>query len=126
MRNGKLGIDGFPKYFVEGSWCVNFINYIFTKAGQSLPGNGISSVAVLQGFLENNGEWHNKGRGYIPVPGDIIIYNEGKAPFPSHANIVVSVNGNVINTVGGNESNQVKNQDVTLDAEYITGYGKPK
>ena len=126
LRNGKLGIDGFPKYFVEGSWCVNFINYIFTKAGQSLPGNGISSVAALQGFLENNGEWHNKGRGYIPVPGDIIIYNEGKAPFPSHANIVVSVNGNVINTVGGNESNQVKNQDVTLDAEYITGYGKPK
>lgn len=126
-RGGQQGISGFPEYFHAGAWCADFVSYVYELSGKPFPGGKISSVAAMQAYFQNEGIWHPRGDGYTPQPGDVVVYNEGWGPYPQHVNMVMSVENNIITTIGGNEGNSVKRASFSkVDESYITGYGRPK
>lgn len=83
---------------VSAPWCAAFISWLF-KPEQGLCKKTASCLEML--------EWFEK-RGQTvkdPQPGDIVFF---KYPTnnrrTNHVGLVVSVNGNVINTIEGNTS----------------------
>lgn len=80
-------------------WCCVFIAWLF-KAEQGLCKRTASCSDLYRWF---------KSRGQIvikPAPGDIVFFkwNKNNVNPCEHVGIVVSVNGNVINTIEGNTS----------------------
>jgi len=124
--------NSYHKYTMGRSepWCADFISWVLKEAGVPFTGGNdgwnIPSVNGVQQFLETNGKWHPKGQGFEPQPGDIVVYNEGKSPYPSHVNFILSVDGDgKFTTIGGNEGDKVsQNTHNSFDADYITGYGR--
>lgn len=119
-----------PSKFGGGSnpWCAFFISYIFKEAGQPLnKGGGDGVIGSAQGILDyaiQNGFYHPKGeQGFKPQPGDVAIYKEGISPYPSHVNLVISYDGvSIYTSIGGNESDQIKQSTHSINAPYLTGF----
>ena len=115
-------------------WCAAFVSYVLKKAGVPFTGgvgeNGyyIPSVASVRSYFEASPSTYHPARsGYVPQPGDIVIYKEGLEPYPSHVNIVISVDGSKMTTIGGNEGNKVSQNVISnYNDSYITGFGTPK
>lgn len=89
----------------EEEWCADFASWVYNQAGYPFTG-GVSGgwrlPAVLSieaiGVAGQKFHWHPEA-GYTPKPGDLVIHRKGD----SHVNIVVSVSGNVVNMVGGDQ-----------------------
>lgn len=101
--------DDFKEYTygVAGEWCAWFVSWIYKDAGYPVNNDSkpfYSYVGDLVDLAKKNEkfEWHPKDDTYIPQPGDIAIYGDGKTFY--HTNIVISAEGvNSITTIGGNE-----------------------
>lgn len=129
----KPGTD-FHKYS-QGrteSWCADFVSWIYNKAGyplDSTPGGNVPSVDGVRAIGEKGKKfiWHD-ANGYTPKPGDIHVQKRGSSI--SHVSIVVSVNGNDIKKIGGNQSGSsgVTTSKVTKDnwMPATVGYVSPK
>ncbi len=126
-NNGEQDIS---KYTGGGNppWCAYFVSYVFREAGNPLnEGGGDGTIASAQAILDyarTNNFYHPKGEaGFEPQPGDVAIYKEGLMPYPSHVNIVTEYDGaGNFTTIGGNESNQVKQSTQSVNARYLTGF----
>ncbi len=102
----KPGTD-FHKYS-QGrteAWCADFVSWLYNKVGYPLTpsneGNVPSVEQVKQiGLKGDKFSWH-EAKGYIPKPGDLQI-QQGNGI--SHVSLVVSVDGNKIIKIGGNQS----------------------
>ncbi len=111
-------------------WCAAFLSWVLKESGVPFDGGGnggwyIPSVDGVRSWYESKGTFKAARSGYTPVPGDTVIMKEGKSPYPSHVNIVISVEGNTITTIGGNEGNTIKKHThQSYDAAYITGFGQ--
>ena len=132
LATGANEANGGYKKYTDGNtepWCGDFASWVLKQAnipftGGSSGGWRIAGVGAVQAWFQNKGTFKPKGSDYIPKPGDIVIYNEGKNPYPSHVNIVIAVDGEKITTIGGNESNQIKKHDhASYKADYISGIG---
>ncbi|MFE0704811.1 CHAP domain-containing protein [Streptomyces sp. NPDC058872] len=87
------------------AWCAEFTRWVWNRAGADT--SGISAAAVsLYDYGKRKGTLHS-----TPQVGDAVVYdkdgslNDGNA---DHVNIVVAVDGDNIQTVGGNESGAVR------------------
>ena len=128
----KPGTD-FHKYS-QGrteNWCADFASWIYNKARYPLtssPGGNESSVDGIREIGERGDKfvWHD-ARGYTPKPGDIQVQ---KGSGVSHVSIVVAVNGNKIEKIGGNQSGNggPTTSKVTKDnwMQSTVGYVSPK
>ena len=124
---------GYKKYSdgADEPWCADFVSWVLKEAGTPFTGGvsggwRIPGVDSVQAYFQQNNSYNAARSGYVPKPGDIVINNEGVEPYPRHVNIVVSVEGKKITTIGGNESGQIKKADHNdYDANYISGYGTP-
>lgn len=103
-------------------WCANFISWIFREAGYPFTGGEsggwrIPFVPNIQalGQQNQNFHWHPVG-SYTPKPGDIAIYGA------RHTNLVISVSGGTVTTIGGNQSGKVSQGGLQGD---LTGYVTP-
>jgi len=111
-------------------WCAAFLSWILKESGVPFDGgaNGgwyIPGTDGVRAWYESKGKFKPARSGYTPVPGDTVLYKEGKSPYPDHANIVISVEGNSMTTIGGNEGNTIKKHThESFDADYITGFGQ--
>ncbi len=118
--------DGNPE-----AWCADFASWVLKEAGTPFTGGAsggwrIPGVDSVRAYFEQNNAYHPVNTGYTPKPGDIVIYQTGSLPYPHHVNIVISVDGEKMTTIGGNESGQIKKADhESYNASYITGYGTP-
>ena len=131
------GIGG-DKYILGSDksipWCAAFVSYVLKQAGVTFTGgageNGyyIPSVASVRSYFEASPNTYHPARsGYVPQPGDIVIFQEGIEPWASHVNIVISVDGSKMTTIGGNEGNKVSQNVISnYNDPYITGFGTPK
>ncbi|MGW1642688.1 CHAP domain-containing protein [Streptomyces lavendulae] len=88
-----------------GAWCAEFTRWVWNKAGANTSGISAAAVSIYQ-YGKNKGTLHGS-----PQVGDAVLYdkdgslNDGDA---DHVNIVVAVDGDNIQTVGGNESGGVR------------------
>lgn len=91
-------------YNVNADWCAFFASWVFNKAGYPISSatNGVVSLVDEVRKTGEKGEtfsYHPVESGYIPQPGDLVIQKNGV----SHTNIVVAVEGNTIEVIGGNQ-----------------------
>lgn len=111
-------------------WCAAFLSWVLKESGVPFDGGGnggwyIPGVDSVRAWYDSKGTFKPARSGYTPVPGDTVIYQEGKWPYPSHVNIVISVEGDSMTTIGGNEGNTIKKHThQSFDADYITGFGQ--
>ncbi len=86
-----------------GPWCAYFVSWLARSAGEPLgaQGQGFGSVDQLYSWAQSAGRAVPNGQGYVPKPGDLIVFNE-------HVGMVESVlpNGQ-IQTIEGNSSDRV-------------------
>ncbi len=86
-----------------GPWCAYFASWACRQAGTPVGdhGEGFGSVDALYAWAQRSGRAHPGGAGYVPKPGDLIVFNE-------HIGVVEGVlpNGQ-IQTIEGNSSDQV-------------------
>lgn len=128
MALGAKESDGsYFKYTggLAAPWCAYFVSWIFKEAGKPLEGGPIPAVVGILALAQEKNWYHAKDEpGFIPQPGDIAIYNEDKMPYPSHVNIVVSYDPakREFTTIGGNESNTIKQASWSLDLPGLTGF----
>lgn len=99
-------------------WCVVFIQWVFHRAGASLPARTASCTALMNA-AKAAGLWVTQGYR----PGDVVIYDWGENTVPDHCGIVATVNGGKItamegNTAVGNDSDggevMVRSRPLTL------------
>jgi hypothetical protein len=86
-----------------GPWCAYFTSWACRQAGVPVGdhGEGFGSVDALYAWAQRSGRAAPTGSGYVPKPGDLIVFNQ-------HIGIVESVlpNGQ-IQTIEGNSSDRV-------------------
>jgi hypothetical protein len=86
-----------------GPWCAYFVSWAAKQAGVPLGdhGQGFGSVDALYSWAQHAGKAQSVGSGYVPKPGDLIVFNQ-------HIGIVENVlPGGQIQTIEGNSSDRV-------------------
>lgn len=85
-------------------WCADFVSWIFDQAKYPVKPDPNWRVAAVQGLwdigLQNQNFHFHPAAGYTPKPGDIVIHKQNGT---SHTNIVISVAGATITTIGGDQ-----------------------
>lgn len=139
----KDGMHGYDcqgrKYWKDlavpaADWCGYFATYCCKHAGVvEFQGNKTiyGFVGAWEQWGKEHGEWHSSGSGYIPQPGDMVIWGEGN----DHVSVVVQVykeDGKYrFKDIGGNEGytsyfdydeSIVKMDDYAIDYWYIKGF----
>lgn len=113
---------------VSEPWCADFVSWIYKQAGMPFvnPNSGswrIPGTVTLREYYQSMGKFRAAGSGYAPRVGDIILY-DNPSPFGQHTNIVVSNDGGIITTVGGNEPGGIRVfVHETPDKAGFIGYG---
>ncbi len=135
-----------PKYFdktvmeyTEGnreSWCADFISWVFAEADTELinPNSGywrIPGVLTLQTYFKDNSAYALADSDYTPKLGDVAFYIGAQTPDNSsgeHAALVISVDGDQITTLGGNEGTgimRLRTESIATNLEKgLVGYGQ--
>lgn len=104
-------------------WCAVFVSWCAEQAGVShniIPKT--SSVSTLYTFFRNKKLFHDKGSGYIPKPGDILIQKSGGA---SHTGLVYAADSSKFYTIEGNAGDKVSKRSYSYDDSRLTGFGSP-
>lgn len=121
FRNNYDGAGNWTKYHADlgvsqgDPWCGYFAYWVFwnilnrSKSATDTFLHGISyygaAVSSWRLAFTNFGMYH-EGDGYIPKPGDAVIFSDTGYP-DSHVEIITDVSDwpNYINTIGGNTTN---------------------
>lgn len=117
------------------AWCADFVSWVYKEAGTPFK-DGTSGgwrhpgVVNLQAWFEKNHTYFKAGTK-DPQPGDVAFYIGAQTPdggSTEHVNIVISVNGDTMTTIGGNESNQLKKGErkIKLGDNSLAGFGRLK
>ncbi len=128
LRLGANEADGsYLKYTggIEADWCAYFVSWVFDKAGKPFEGGSIPQVATMREYAQQRGLYFSKtDPSYIPQPGDIVVYKENVDPYPSHVNIVISYDAatETITTIGGNETDTIKEATNSRNLSAISGF----
>lgn len=96
-----------------GEWCAAAASWCTKQAlrqGEEAPHGFRIGGAELEGDLKRSGAWmpveHVRSGLYSLRPGDLVILSRGTEAWTRHACRLVAHRGDVIWTIGGNESNQ--------------------
>jgi hypothetical protein len=110
---------------VSEPWCADFASWIFKQVGQPFnnPNSGswrIPGVYTLQAYFQTRHDYRIAGT-YVPKTGDVAIYHTGEG----HTNIVLSVHGNEMTTIGGNETGhlRIETQSYAKGVDGLDGFG---
>lgn len=132
VKEEPLGSDSGPVVSIYNQntaqpWCAYFLSWAFKEAGMPFAENNgvIASVDGMSAYARKNNWYYPKGDpGFVPQPGDIVIYNEGIMPYPSHLNIVISYNPTTkkFTSIGGNESDKISQNEFSPTLPAITGF----
>jgi len=126
-----LNVSGRPNKYTDGNseaWCADFVSWVLKAAGHPFTGGSsggwrIPGVLSVKAWFEKNNEFLPNNGKNVPIPGDIVIHASGGN---HHVNIVISVSGNTITIIGGNQSNSVSSYTENWHDSYIVGFGRVK
>lgn len=116
--------------YTEGAreyWCADFVSWIMKEAGQPLEGNTsawrIDDVPPLIAYYQQQNRFIPAAEYRDPQVGDVLLHQEPSA-FGNHTHIVVTVDGDTVTTIGGNEGNIIRQTTFKLaDATGLYGAG---
>ena len=105
-------------------WCVVFIWWLFKHAGASYLFCGGNKTAWCN-YVRDWAISHNQWVTADYRPGDIVLFNWDKDDVLDHIGLVVSVSGNSLTTIEGNEGNRVSvcaRSGITMIGAYRPAY----
>ncbi len=136
---GEIGGDNsgpfVRKYFapVNGGtgepWCAAFVSWCFYAAGgQDLGRMPFPYTVGARGLLaafKKRGWAQPPGNGYVPVPGDIVVWwRVSLKGWQGHTGLVHSVKNGMLYTIEGNRSPQVQGFSYVLSRmDKLLGFG---
>lgn len=145
LARGELWTDSGDKYVtyyneITGShlplgcaWCACFVTWVMRHAG--VPTDSVCNYkgcATGSEWFAGRGRFMGRGSGYIPKPGDIVMYewnpeDEGtpRDDGDDHTGIVERVENGRIYTIEGNNGNAVRRDWWSIWAPEISGYCVP-
>lgn len=99
------------------AWCACFVSYVLYKCGAvkapySASANDMRSKAI------HYGEYRREG----PKVNDIVFYDWKQNGHIDHVGIVAKVDGNTIEVIEGNKSDQVGKRIIDKHSSSIAGY----
>ncbi|MFC0439898.1 CHAP domain-containing protein [Kutzneria buriramensis] len=81
-------------------WCGDFVSWVWQQAGVPVPAASPASVPSWK----NTSAYHALGSGYVPQPGDAVIFGDNTYPTSgSHIAIVTDYSNGLLSDVGGDE-----------------------
>ncbi len=122
--------------FVGMPWCAMFVSWCANQA--KVPQSAIkkyASCSTQVAWFKSIGRWHNSkyyGGNYTPKKGDVVFYRDGgSSAVSTHTGILVGLNGNYLDVIEGNATNEsvthyTTNAARSLGNKYVIGYGEPK
>lgn len=124
VPDGSNRVDGVTDWYgLVGPWCAMSASRAFADAGMPLAFSTSKGFAYcpsgMAGFARQ-GAWH-QGAGGIRR-GDVVFYSFGHVR-ADHVEIVESVSGTTLHTLGGNVANRYDRW--IRPASVVLGYGRP-
>ena len=97
--------------FVGMPWCAMFVSWCANQA--KVPQSTIkkyASCSTQVAWFKSIGRWHNSkyyGGNYTPKKGDVVFYRDGgSSAVSTHTGILVGLNGNYLDVIEGNATNE--------------------
>jgi len=119
-----------PAGLDEGqSWCASFASWCFLQAvagdKAALPFPYIASARSLLAEFKQRGWSNAPGSGYVPVPGDVVVWwRVSLAGWLGHTGLVHSVQDGMLYTIEGNRSPRVQGFSYVLSRmDKLLGFG---
>lgn len=104
-----MGYEGDP-------WCGGTVRFVFEKAGVTGlydQGDYTSAKSYMREGKEH-GAFRSKGSGYVPQPGDVVVFDRGGDK--GHVGIVTSVENGTVTYVAGNDGDAVSVRSYSLNS----------
>ncbi len=120
---------------VNQPWCAMFVSWCANQA--KVPQSAIKKYASCSSevaWFKSIGRWHPSkyyGGSYTPKKGDVVFYRDGgSSAVSTHTGVLVGLNGNYLDVIEGNATNEsvthyTTNRARSLDNSYVIGYGNP-
>ena len=105
---------GAPEKYGAGKgqpWCAAFVSWVYTQAGYSMRQN---TADAMWDFFGKSPHRYTTA----PAPGDVIFFTY------DHVAIVESISGDIINYIGGNQSDAVSRGKIKIGSAKIKGFGR--
>ena len=132
---GGRGCD--PSYYnsCDIEWCAEFARWVWGTSG--VPDvKGLDAWAQsFKTYGQNRGLYHSRSSGYVPQPGDAIVFDWDRSSSDGHpidhVAIVTSTDSSRVYTIGGNQENSNNRLSKVSRASYqrssvsIDGYVSP-
>jgi hypothetical protein len=119
-----------PAGLDEGqSWCAGFVSYCFMQASggdkAAMPFAYNAGARTLLAEFKQLGWASAPGSGYVPVPGDVVVWwRVSLAGWQGHTGPVHSVADGMLYTIEGNRSPRVQDFSYVLSrTDKLLGYG---
>ncbi|MCR1961835.1 CHAP domain-containing protein [Thomasclavelia cocleata] len=110
-------------YSSRVEWCACFISWCAYQSGDldiSIPKFSVVKDGIQ--YYQDKGQW--KDKNHIPKTGDLIFFDWQQDGISDHVGIIERVENNIIYTIEGNSSNQVKRNNYLLKSKVIFGYSQ--
>jgi hypothetical protein len=120
----------------QNDWCADFARYVWSFSGANVTG-----LTPFAGsfYRANAGTsyWHPKSSGYVPQPGDAVLYDWATPPTGGtngwgidHVGIVESYSGGTLTTIEGNTTSDSGGAEGTFrrhrSTASVVGYVSPR
>ena len=102
IAQAQIGKNGYDLPYGE-DWCADFVSDCAELAGQSAAVPRHGRPDYLDGYIIGAGGYEVSKED--AKPGDIAFYDFNSNYSPDHVEIVYSVSGNTVKTIGGNTGN---------------------
>ncbi len=107
------------------AWCAAFVTWCLRQS--QVPAEiAVSEISCrrMTDWYQSNSTYHSRASGYIPIPGDIVMFRYGSSA-ANHVGFVVGVENGRLYTIEGNTSGMVGLRSYFLNNSSILGYCVP-
>ena len=107
------------------AWCAAFITWCL-RQGQVPEEVAVSEISCqrMTDWYRRSSEYRSRAGGYVPIPGDIVMFRYGGGG-ANHVGLVVGVENGRLYTIEGNTSGMVGLRSYRLNNSAILGYCVP-
>lgn len=131
VAQSQIGnVGGYPYWSWWGyndrvEWCAIFVSWVADQCGYLETGvlPKMEGVRPYVDWFIQRGQW--QGRGYEPMPGDIIFFDWESDGLADHVGIVEKVDGGFVYTIEGNAGDMCTCCTYEQNSNLIFGYGMP-
>jgi hypothetical protein len=117
------------------NWCAEFARWVWSHSAVTDVAGLDSWAQSFKTYGTNRGLYHSRTSGYVPQPGDAVVFDWDHDPADDHpidhVAIVTSVTSSQVNTIGGNQGGTTVYDSSVSRASYarsstsIDGYVEP-